>query len=796
MAFEDFWFSKKATVAAGGSLRFSGAQYLYRVPTVTGNQKTWTLSAWVKRGTLSTNQVLFSQAYSNPNLCDSYWFANTDVGSFNYSAGTYSGATGSLYRDPGAWYHVLWVQDTTQAVAANRVKFYINGVLQTFSVGSFPPQNYNGAVNTASQTFFLGVYYEAINLFLYYFNGYMSDVFFSDGQALLPTTFGYFDANNVWVPYSFNSAKANVIAAGGFGTNGFALNFDSANFTSGPNTWADQSGNGNNFTANWDCAVGADGDIGSDISADAPTTNASTWNPLIPPYNLLPQSVLPSKGNMDLQWSPLATRYAVTASTGAIASTGTVTITNNFYTGDFQGACNQFFAFIEQVPSSLIDANPFFDVSPYYNVRIQMNGAPGTQNWTANVYEGSTLIGSGPMGPAGYNAPSFAGVLQSEFDRTANTIKFTNLSTGYSIGPLSVPNSAGKTLMFAGSGFDVGGVGASFNLNNDTYTNVAANLLPAAPIPNGTAGFQALLAPGASVLTTAQAAVPNGLWWIKDRVNANEHQLVNSVSGTGSTVSSPSRAVGAYSAPAGNSVAWCWAVPGAASANTNGSITSQVAANVATGFSIVTYTTAGGTSTVGHGLGSPPELIIAKNLNQPLYGLLVYSKFIGASNYLSLNSGQAANSDPTMWVTDPTSTVFTVGASFNNIPPGDSIVAYCWAPVSGYSSFGSYVGNGSTDGTFVYTGMKPAFVLIKCSSTTGNWEIYDNARNTYNPETLALQPDLTSAESTINGIDFVSNGFKIRTTDANLNTSGQTYIYAAFAQNPFGGSNVAPVTAR
>ena len=119
-----------------------------------------------------------------------------------------------------------------------------------------------------------------------------------------------------------------------------------------------------------------------------------------------------------------------------------------------------------------------------------------------------------------------------------------------------------------------------------------------------------------------------------------------------------------------------------------------------------------------------------------------------------------------------------------------------WTSIPGYSSFGSYSGNGSTDGPFVYTGFKPAWLLIKCSSTTGNWEIYDNARNTYNPETLALQPNLTSAESTINGIDFLSNGFKVRTTDANFNTSGQTYIYAAFAENPFGGSNVSPVTAR
>jgi hypothetical protein len=212
--------------------------------------------------------------------------------------------------------------------------------------------------------------------------------------------------------------------------------------------------------------------------------------------------------------------------------------------------------------------------------------------------------------------------------------------------------------------------------------------------------------------------------------------------------------VGSYTAPFGNSVAWCWATPASG-------------INSSTGFSITTGT---------HGLGQSPQFVIDRQLN------VYHASLVGAVG-LKLSTTAAAAAQ-----------AWTVNSTTVSGPGGGTY--YSWAPITGYSSFGSYTGNGSADGPFAYCGFLPAFVLIKCSSTTGNWQIYDNARNTYNPETLALQPNLTNAESTINGVDFLSNGFKVRTTDANFNTSGQTYVYAAFAENPFGGSNVAPITAR
>jgi hypothetical protein len=161
------------------------------------------------------------------------------------------------------------------------------------------------------------------------------------------------------------------------------------------------------------------------------------------------------------------------------------------------------------------------------------------------------------------------------------------------------------------------------------------------------------------------------------------------------------------------------------------------------------------------------------------------------SSTSGLTSGSQAYPSP-----PDSSFVYLDGATGTNKPAGSRFAAYQWCAIPGYSNFGNYTGNNSTDGPFVYTGFKPALVILKSVSTSGNWYQYDNARNTYNPETLVLQASQTSGDTTVNGVDFLSNGFKIRTTNGNVNTSGQTYIYAAFAENPFGGSNVAPVTAR
>jgi hypothetical protein len=236
-------------------------------------------------------------------------------------------------------------------------------------------------------------------------------------------------------------------------------------------------------------------------------------------------------------------------------------------------------------------------------------------------------------------------------------------------------------------------------------------------------------------------------------------------------------------------VAWGFKGNGAGSSNTAGSITSTVSVNAAAGFSIVTYTGTGGAATVGHGLGVAPSLVIVKGRSLTNTWWSVYHVSTGNTNATYLNSNTASSSSTASWnSTTPTSSVFSIGTSSDTNNSGTTYVAYCWAEVAGFSKFGSYVGNGSTDGPFVYTGFRPRFIMMKRTSSAGaNWEMIDTARGPYNPNTAELYANQSSAEfvNSAQAVDINSNGWKIRTTDGGYNSSGSTYIYMAFAENPF-----------
>jgi len=248
-------------------------------------------------------------------------------------------------------------------------------------------------------------------------------------------------------------------------------------------------------------------------------------------------------------------------------------------------------------------------------------------------------------------------------------------------------------------------------------------------------------------------------------------------------------------------VSWAWKCNGGTtSSNTDGSITSTVQANQDAGFSIITYTgngTAG--ATFGHGLGVAPSMVIVKKRSAtPLadsWGVW-HQGLTSAAYNLLLNTNAAESNSWNVWnSTEPTSSVITVSNDSTGNYNGQPYVAYAFAEKQGYSKFGSYVGNGSTDGTFIYTGFKPAWVMTKEVNAAGSWVIYDNKRDTFNPETKLLSAEASSAESTFTQYDFVSNGFKFRTSGSE-NSSGNTHIYMAFAENPFTTSTGIPTTAR
>jgi len=237
-------------------------------------------------------------------------------------------------------------------------------------------------------------------------------------------------------------------------------------------------------------------------------------------------------------------------------------------------------------------------------------------------------------------------------------------------------------------------------------------------------------------------------------------------------------------------VAWQWrAGEGTTTVNTSGSTSSNVSVSTTAGFSIVTYTGTGSVATIGHGLGVAPKMIIVKNRTIGTAGdgaWMVFHASIGNTQYLSLNTTAAAATATNRWNnTSPTSTVFTVATTGAVNDPSNNYVAYCFAEIAGFSAFGSYTGNGSSDGPFVYTGFRPKFVLTKRTNGGGDdWTLFDTARNTYNLSTLLLRPNSSVAEQS-NSIDILSNGFKWRQGGSNGNETSGTYIYMAFAEAPF-----------
>ena len=310
--------------------------------------------------------------------------------------------------------------------------------------------------------------------------------------------------------------------------------------------------------------------------------------------------------------------------------------------------------------------------------------------------------------------------------------------------------------------------------------------------------------------------------WVKSRTNADSHELWDSTRGVSATLFSDNASVedaadnrlvsfdtdgftwgnaGNLNA-AGNFVSWAWkANAGSTSSNTDGTITSTVQANTDAGFSIVTYTGTGSAATIGHGLGVAPKFYVVKNRNNTgSTNWTCYHEGLTSNQYfLYLDTSAAQSNSVDFWnSTSPTSSVFSIKSGSDNVSNAYNYVAYCFAEKQGYSKFGSYTGNGNANGTFVYTGFKPSFVMIKRSDSVGNWVILDNKRDAYNQATEALRPDLPNVtlDSTDHATDFLSNGFKFRGTGARVNGSSATYIYMAFAENPFVTSTGIPTTAR
>ena len=312
--------------------------------------------------------------------------------------------------------------------------------------------------------------------------------------------------------------------------------------------------------------------------------------------------------------------------------------------------------------------------------------------------------------------------------------------------------------------------------------------------------------------------------WVKERNGTNSHnlwdivrgatkgifsdqttaELTNAASGyltsfdsDGFSVQAGAGSIDNLNRSSGTYVAWNWYTGATASSNTDGSITSSVSVSTDAGFSIVSYTGTGSAATIGTGLNAVPKIVITRNRDSAT-NWCVYSSEVGNTKALFLNLNNAPDTSTQYWNdTTPTSSVFSVGTNTGTNKSGDGFVAYCFAEKQGYSKFGSYTGNGNTDGTFVYLGFRPAWVMRKVATGgTGGWAIYDNKREPENVMDKELFADTSSAEGSFTQMDFLSNGFKFRTSNSAGNGSGQTYIYMAFAESPFVNSAGVPNNAR
>ena len=296
--------------------------------------------------------------------------------------------------------------------------------------------------------------------------------------------------------------------------------------------------------------------------------------------------------------------------------------------------------------------------------------------------------------------------------------------------------------------------------------------------------------------------------WIKERGSTGDHHLFDIVRGTGKALRSNETDAevtttdelkafnsdgfrlgtgGDVNASGTTTVGWAWEAGSSTVANTSGSINSQVRASATGGFSIVSYTGTASNATIGHGLSSAPDAVITKCLTGT-NSWAVYHRYSGNGGALLLNVSDAEDASIAYWnYAHPTSTVFSVGTSAQTNGSGQPFIAYCFSPVESYSSFGSWTGTGDVNGPFLHTGFRPAWIMYKKKNGTGNWAIRDTKRSPHNVSNTTLVAETSEVESThsVWNVDILSNGFKIRTTSSGTNNSGDTYVYFAFAENPF-----------
>jgi len=774
------------------------------------NTKKLTISVWVKRANLGIRTTIL---YANSSgTAGKLSFQTTDKLYFNAFNTGYNGfESNAVFRDTSAWYHILAQADSETQTGANINRVYVNGVLLENSKTSiFVPDDTATVILRNGVTTYVGDDTGGA----YHFDGYLAEMHVIDGSVVAHTEFGE-TSNGVWVPKSYS---------GSYGNNGFYLSFADSSAIGD-----DLSGNTNDWTANNLAA--------SDVVPDSPTNNFATLNPLQNsggggtwyaqatlsegnlkaslPANSVSVSGMKGTGKLyaEVRWSTVVNELALGL---IIPEEYTTTSAHPINTGPnswrmaYHGYSPADIYLVDEGtsvanPAQTVSAGDIFQVAwdtdngniwfgynnSWYDSSGGTTGNPSTganatmTATTADLEASLVYIASG-------NATG-VGVINFGQDSTfAGAISAGGNADGNGIGDFAYAPPTGF-LALCSANLPELDIGPNSEEQADDYFNTVLYT------GNGT-----------SQSITGVGHQPDFIWY-KCRSNARDHGITDVVRGVQKTLR-PSNALPEVDVPtitsfdsdgfsvgsnalanlASNTfVAWSWKAGGTAASNTDGSITSSVSANQDAGFSIVSFTGTGANATVGHGLSSAPEMIILKNRIDSV-NWLVGSTYnpSGWQNYLNLNGTTSALTASTIWQdTAPTSSVFSIGNNPATNGSGDATIAYCFHSVDGFSKVGKYTGNGNADGTFIYTGFRPAWVILKSSSASSPWLIIDNARDINNEADKLLRANTNGTETSNADIDFVSNGFKYRGASSNssyyYNVSGATYIYLAFAEAPF-----------
>jgi hypothetical protein len=766
------------------SARFDVSSYLYRTAGTATDARKGAISFWAKRGKLTASQVPFV-SFGSPSTS---YIELTVTDTFTFQDGGNSALLMTYlrrqFRDTSAWYHFLLILDSTNPVANDRDKLYINGVRETdFASGRQGNTTLNGIYQalSAGNANGLSIGYSSGG-----YDGYLAEVALVDGTVYSETDFGEFK-NGVWTPKDISGLT--------FGNNGFYLDFGNSAALG-----TDVSGNGNNFTTS--------GLTSSDQMIDTPTNNFATYNPLQNKTGLSH-----SDGNLIQDAATVGGSYPIGISTQSMPSGSWYAEFR--YTGTISAGAGIFVPSTETLGYSFID-----------RVIYSVNGQKSVGG-TPNISYGATYA-SGDIIGCHYDADTgdvefYKNGVSQGVAATVDTEQMWVFGTqGYTTGNGAWRANFGQNGTFngtvtAGGNTDANGLGDfKYTVPTDALALCTANLPEPTIGPNSTIKPDEVFAPilytgnGTSQSISTLEFQPD-FTWIKNRDAADNHMLFDAVRGATNYLNSNLETSGSSGTDAqslssfdsngfsvGNNVAvntnaedyvaWNWKVGGSGVSNTDGSISATVSVNTDAGISLSRGNVGtSGNVTIGHGLGVAPDFVVGKPIGAGAWSALVPS-VMTKDDYFFLNRTDAVATYTDLWGSAlPTSSVIGLqaGIAFSN-----DTLFYSFVSKEGFSSIGSYTGNGSADGPFIYTGFRPAFVVIKATDIAYSWNIYDSERGQYNTNDYVLLANLPDAEIVLSDmIDFLSNGFKLRSSALARNGSGNNYIYMAFAENPFKYSN-------